>query len=387
MMLDEQISKVLDEIVHISEMITRIKEIADRKDHDILELSNKISDAMHRLEMTDDLSNEEAARLGKEIATTRKERRECKNFVEQVQPLLMFYAAHGPAMDALKNACASIAKKKECAGNAIFFSRSTGEATDVVSGESVPVTNGWKPPRPVLCTTKGGITIHFSSVGAAARAFNYSKKQIFDCCYGTRDDIDGDRFEFITGDKTTPTAPFSALRGKLEAELAARNAPKEPEPEPQPEPKPEPKPEPEITDVYPESDGDPEKERSRWAIGVRVTTPDGKCTEYRSICRAAAELGFSAETVKKRLLDGNTHRGCRFEFLDNDMTANVSPSPDAKKAWTGVAVPVRVTFKNGESVEYESVTEAGKAIGISIGSLSYALKHSGICKGYKIERI
>lgn len=289
MMLDEQISKVLDEIVHISEVVTRIKEIADKKDQDILALSNKISDAMHRLEMADDLSDEEAARLGKEIATTRKERRECKNFTEQVQPLLTFYAVHSSAMDALQNVCASIVERKNCA-TPVFVDRSTGEATDVTTGE----TKGtWKPPRPVLCTTKGGITIHFGSVGAAARAFNYTKRQIFDCCYGTQDDVDGDKFEFVTGDNTTHVAPFSALRGKLEAELADRKAPK---------------PEPKITDVYPE----PKKRRG---VAVRVTSPDGVCTEY------------------------------------------------------------------------ESVNAAEKATGISDSVLHYALKHSGICRGYKIERI
>lgn len=300
MMLDEQISKVLDEIVHIEETISRIREIADKKDKEILELSKKISDAMHRLEMADDLSDEEAARLGKEIATTRKERRECKNFTGRVQPLMMFYAAHGPAMDALKNACTGIVEMKEAVNNGMFVSRSTGEATNVVTGEVA--TTGWKPPRPVLCTTKGGITIHFGSVGAAARAFGYNKRQIFDCCYGAQDDIDGDKFVFVTGDNTTHVAPFSAVRGKLEAELAARNAPQEPEP----------KSEPKITDVYPE----PKKRRGGIPpIAVRVTSPDGVCTEY------------------------------------------------------------------------ESVNAAEKATGINDSVLHYALKHSGICKGYKIERI
>ena len=295
MMLDEQIKKVLDELIDISKTIETIKAIAEKKDSEILELSRKITDDMHALEYNEDMADDEAAAIAKSIAKSRRERRDNKNFVEQVSPLLTFYAKHGEVMNELKTTCESISQAAAVAESVVYVQK-TGEN----SGQANTSSGIWKTPRPVLAKTKGGITVQFGSVAAAARAFGYNYQDIMNCCYGDRQDINGDTFSFITGNQPH-VAIFAAVRTQLLDELESRSAQGTTDTRPAPE----------ITDVRPAK----EKHGGKKGCAVRVTFPNGDVEEFGSILVAAKRIGASDGSVHYSLQHGGLCKGHKIERI------------------------------------------------------------------------
>ena len=137
-------------------------------------------------------------------------------------------------------------------------------------------------------------------MGAAARAFNYTKHDIFNCCYGPREDIDGDKFTFIEGNIAEGTLPFNLLRTKIEAELTARSKPVAVA---------------EITDVNPA----PPKKRVPRAKPVRGIADDGTTIEFESCAAAEKAIGVSTCAVSKAARKGLRIKGYRWEYIQEDI--------------------------------------------------------------------
>lgn len=294
-MLDEQIKKVLDELIDISKTIETIKAIAEKKDSEILELSRKITDDMHALEINESITDEEAAAIAKRMAQNRRDRRDSKNFVEQVAPLLTFYAKHEDAMLEMKAACEHISGAVKAAEKPLYVQK-----TEAAPAPSETANGVWKTPKPVLAETRGGICIQFGSVASAARAFGYEYQEIMNCCYGEREDIDGDKFSFITGNIKKKTTDFAIARAQLLDELKNRK---------EPQGATDTRPAPEITDVR------PAKQARTRRSACRVTFPNGSVEDFDSILAAAAHLGTSDGTLHYSLKHGSLYKGHKIERI------------------------------------------------------------------------
>ena len=284
MMLDSQIDKVLDNLTEINSVLVRIKEVAEKNDKDIVTISRSISDCMHQLEFEEDLSDENAARIAKTLAQKRRERRELKNFVEKVTPLLNFYATHRAAMDELDRVVKTIAQNKQAQEAPVYMAK-TEEGQSCGVAATAP---NWKPPRPVNCVLPDGSTCYFGSVGACARAFNYDKRDIFDCCYGNREDIDGIRFEFASEKSSENTIGVAEVH-KWQLE---NSAPEE--------------------EKKPHTGGRPK--RPVRAIGIV-----GDVHEFESISAAAAELGMNIKTIHSALTRNGCSGGYEWEYIEEEQ--------------------------------------------------------------------
>lgn len=92
---------------------------------------------------------------------------------------------------------------------------------------------------------------------------------------------------------------------------------------------------------------------------------------YDGTVDAARDLGLTTQTILtwlKRGFDSN-NRPCRYE-------------DERQKQYTPIKQGKAIIV---DGIEYETGALAAKALGVTPAAISYALKHSGICKGHKCE--
>lgn len=273
-MLNNEISRIVAELTDVSDTVERLKLVADQKDKDLRDCENEIKDVQHLLEFGTASGNLDYAGVAARLGKLYESRRTLKNEKEKLYPLLMFYAAHGETMADLLSVLETLANRTEVETAPVYTARSD-------RGENLGERNDgfvWKPARPVLVETPRGIKAKLDSVGGAARIFNVTRQDIFNCCYGERDSILGFEFTFVEmADTYVPEFRGDVRRAIMEEWEAAH----QPDPEPRRE------------------EPTPRKRPVATAKRVRFIDAHGQVYEYDSATEAENERGISQGYVSR----------------------------------------------------------------------------------------
>ena len=117
---------------------------------------------------------------------------------------------------------------------------------------------------------------------------------------------------------------------------------------------------------------------------VVAVGPTGDKLEFPSMADAAREFGVTTASIHRAVSQGVPVKDHLFTSTD-DWRDPAQTATGSRHCGSGRKIPIVGLSVTGRSVEFDSVTEAAEAFGVTISAVSHAIRRRSLISGYLLD--